>query len=168
MNKFYVDAECDGLYGSFLSVAALVTDECGRELDRFYLSVRANESDIQTEWVRENVFPFLAGADELVNTEDELLDRFWEFWMKHRENAVCIAYVPYPVEARLFTHCVMKAPIDRAFFGPFPLYDLGTLLMARGLDPDPDMSVLSGMELTKHDAMNDVRMMEKVWEKLMK
>ena len=113
------------------------------------------------------MLPCLANADELVSTEDELLDRFWEFWMKHRENAVCIAYVPYPVEARLFSRCVMKAPDERTFLGPFPLYDLSTLLVARGLDPDPDMAELSGMGLTEHDAMNDVRMMAGVWEKLM-
>lgn len=168
MNRFYVDAECDGLYGAFLSVAAMVTDENGRELDRFYVSVRANESDIQTDWVREHVLPYLANADEIVNTEDELLDSFWEFWMKHRESAVCIAYVQYPVEARLFSQCVMKAPEERTFLGPYPLYDLSTLLVARGLDPDQNMAELSGMELTEHDAMNDVRMMAKVWEKLIK
>ena len=168
MNRFYVDAECDGLYGAFLSVAAMVTDENGKELDRFYVSVRANESDIQTDWVREHVLPYLANADEIVNTEDELLDSFWEFWMKHRESAVCIAYVQYPVEARLFSQCVMKAAEERTFLGPYPLYDLSTLLVARGLDPDPDMAALSGMELTEHDAMNDVRMIAKVWEKLMK
>ena len=168
MNRFYVDAECDGLYGAFLSVAAMVTDENGRELDRFYVSVRANESDIQTDWVREHVLPYLANADEIVNTEDELLDSFWEFWMKHREDAVCIAYVQYPVEARLFSQCVMKAPEERTFLGPYPLYDLSTLLVARGLDPDQNMAELSGMELTEHDAMNDVRMTAKVWEKLIK
>ena len=168
MNRFYVDAECDGLYGAFLSVAVMVTDVSGREIDRFYDSVRANESDIQTEWVREHVLPYLANADEIVNTEDELLDSFWGFWMKHRESAVCIAYVQYPVEARLFSQCVMKAQEERTFLGPYPLYDLSTLLVARGLSPDPDIAVLSGMELAEHDAMNDVRMIAKVWEKLMK
>ena len=107
------------------------------------------------------MLPCLDNADERAATEDELLDCFWDFWMKHRESAVCIAFVQYPVEARLFSCCVMKLPDERAFLGSFPLYDL-----SRGLDPDADMAALSGMELIPHDAMNDVRMMARVWKNL--
>jgi hypothetical protein len=35
MNYFFVDAETDGLYGSFLSVAVLITDNTGKELEHF-------------------------------------------------------------------------------------------------------------------------------------
>ena len=48
MKKFYVDAETDGLYGRFLSVAALVTDGNGSELDRFYTALRTDGSDIRS------------------------------------------------------------------------------------------------------------------------
>ncbi len=166
MKKFFVDAESDGLYGAFLSVAAMVTDENGAELDRFYASVNVSPDQIETEWVKENVYPELKNAEAYFDTEKDLLEAFWSFWMKHRADSVCIAYVQYPVESRLFERCVMVNKEERTFLGPFPLYDLSTLLTARGFGFDEDMQVLSGLKLKAHDAMNDVRMMAAVWKKL--
>ena len=60
----------------------------------------------------------------------------------------------------------MKNEEERAFLGPFPLYDLSTLLVAKGYAFDVDMRVLSDMNLDAHDAMNDVRMMAAVWNRL--
>ena len=57
MKKFFVDAESDGLYGAFLSIAAMVTDDAGAELDRFYASVNISCEQIHSEWVKENVYP---------------------------------------------------------------------------------------------------------------
>ncbi len=166
MHSFFVDAESDGLYGRFLSVAALVTDELGNELDRFYSAVSVKAEDIKTPWVLENVCPYLNNADVFYATEGELLDAFWAFWLKHRENAECISYVSYPVESRLFAACVAKNESERSFLGPFPLYDLSTLLVARGYGFDVDMASLSGLHLDAHDAMNDVKMLSLVWQKL--
>jgi hypothetical protein len=166
MKRFFVDAETDGLYGPFLSVAAMVTDEKGVELDRFYASVKVLPEQIETEWVKENVYPYLGNADCRFENESEMLEAFWMFWMKHREDSICISYVQHPVESRLFTRCVMTAVEERMFLGPFPLYDLSTLLIARGLSFNEDMQTLSGMHLKEHDAMNDVKMMAMVWNSL--
>ena len=95
-----------------------------------------------------------------------MLEAFWSFWMKHRADSVCIAYVQHPVESRLFMRCVMKNESERAFLGPFPLYDLSTLLVSKGFSFNPDMQALSGMPLKAHDAMNDVRMLAAVWNQL--
>ena len=164
MNRFFVDAETDGLYGDFLSVAVLVTDDCGEETDRFYAAVEAPE--VRSAWVRENVLPSLTNAEELVPNEQALLERFWRFWLKHREQAVCIADVACPVEARLFAKCVEAELPQREFLGPFPIYDLATLLAARGIDFDTDRRRLSGLDLRQHDAMDDVRMMAAIWNLL--
>ena len=166
MKRFFVDAESDGLYGAFLSVAAMVTDEAGAELDRFYASVRISLDRIGSAWVRENVYPDLKNAEIFFDTEAEMLAAFWSFWMEHRADSVCIAYVQHPVESRLFTRCVMINEAERAFLGPFPLYDLSTLLAANGLSFNADMQALSGLNLKAHDAMNDVKMMAAVWNKL--
>ena len=166
MKKFYVDAESDGLYGAFLSVAAMVTDEAGAELDRFYAAVNVSCEDINSEWVRANVYPDLKNAEIFFDDEEDLLEAFWLFWMKHREDSICIAYVQHPVESRLFTRCVMKNEMERAFLGPFPLYDLSTLLAANEIPFDTNMQELSGLNFKSHDAMNDVRMMAAVWQKL--
>lgn len=166
MKRFFVDAESDGLYGAFLSVAAMVTDEAGTELDRFYASVKISPDQIRSEWVRENVYPDLKNAEVFFDTEKAMLEAFWLFWMKHRADSVCIAYVQYPVECRLFAQCVKENEAERAFLGPFPLYDLSTLLAAKGFSFDSDMQTLSGLPLKAHDAMNDVRMMAAVWNRL--
>lgn len=166
MKRFFVDAESDGLYGGFLSVAAMVTDEKGVELDRFYASVKISSEYIEAEWVKENVYPYLENADYHFDSESEMLEAFWAFWIKHRTDSICISHVQHPVESRLFTYCVMKDVEERMFLGPFPLYDLSTLLIARGLSFNEDMQILSGMSLKEHDAMNDVKMMAVVWNAL--
>ncbi|MBE6666483.1 MAG: hypothetical protein E7603_09785 [Ruminococcaceae bacterium] len=166
MKRFFVDAETDGLYGPFLSIAAMVTDENGVELDRFYASVNVSCEQLNSEWVRANVYPDLKNAEMFFDTEAEMLEAFWKFWMKHRADSICIAYVQYPVEARLFTRCVMKNTTERAFLGPFPLYDLSTLLVSKGFSFDVNIQALSGLNLKAHDAMNDVRMLASVWNKL--
>ena len=166
VKNFYVDAESDGLYGKFLSVAVLVTDENGVTADRFYAAVITKEEDIATPWVRENVFPYLKNADTFYSNESELLDAFWNFWLKHKDDSICISYVGYPVESRLFMTCVMKNMTERAFLGPFPLYDLSTLLVAKGYDFNIDLSEISTLKLIPHDAMNDVKMIADVWKRL--
>lgn len=166
MKHFFVDAETDGLYGRFLSVAVLVVDEKGVELDCFYAAVCVKEEDITTPWVRDKVYPFLKNADVFYENESDLLESFWSFWLEHRENSVCIAYVEYPVETRLFSTCVMHNLEERAFLGPFPLYDLSTLLVARGYDFNADLTTISDLDLVSHDALNDVKMMADVWQKL--
>ena len=64
MNRFFVDAETDGLYGGFLSIAVLVTDHYGEEADHFYAAVEAPQ--VRSAWVREHVLPRLAYAEEFV------------------------------------------------------------------------------------------------------
>ena len=163
----FVDAETDGLYGPFLSVAALVTNDAGAELDRFYKAVRVELDSIRSAWVAENVYPFLSGAEELVTDESSLLEAFWSFWMRYREHALCVADVQTPVEARLFDRCIRMDPAVRNLLGPFPFFDLSTLLLARGIDWDADRKALSGLSLPQHNALNDVRITAAIWHKLL-
>ncbi len=163
---FFVDAESDGLYGAFLSIAALVTDKNGTELDCFYGAVKVTEEDISSEWVKKNVFPHIKNASVFYENENEILEAFWSFWLKHREKSDCVSYVPYPVESRLFISCVAKNKEERQLLAPFPIYDLATLLESKGYSFDADMKEVSGLDLVIHDAMNDVRMMAEVWKKL--
>lgn len=163
---FFVDAECDGLYGKFLSVAALVADRNGNEVDSFYGAVRVAAEDINSEWVKENVFSCLSNAELFFDDEGSMLEAFWSFWLRYRECADCVAYVPYPVESRLFIACVKENHAERQLLAPFPLYDLATLLESKGYHFESNMKELSGLNLESHDAMNDVKMMAEVWRKL--
>lgn len=64
---FIVDAETDGLYGKFLSVAALSTDEDGNFDDYFYGAV--SDPTVTSDWVKENVVPHLKNAERFYTTE---------------------------------------------------------------------------------------------------
>ena len=71
-----VDAETDGLYGQFLSVAAVVSDYDGMEVARFYAALDISKEDIQNEWAREHVFAQLKNADVRYETETDLTEAF--------------------------------------------------------------------------------------------
>ena len=168
MNYFFIDAETDGLYGKFISVAVLVTDECGRELESFYGAIDVLPEEISSDWVKENVLPHLENAKSVYKTEYDLLEAVWTFWMKYRETSFAVSDVMHPVESRLFTECVRHNLKEREFLSPFPLLDLSTLLISRDIHWDADRQELSGLELISHDAMNDVKLTAVIWHKYIK
>ena len=97
----FIDAETDGLYGSFLTVGRVVTDDAGNMIEKAYYGIKKENMMISDVWTRENVFPVL-GDYEACEDEAELLEKVWAFWMKYREEAYAAADVMYPVESRLF------------------------------------------------------------------
>lgn len=158
----FIDAETDGLYGPFLSIAAIICDENGRELDSFYHRVCCKESDISDSWTREHVYPYLGQGIGHEN-EAELVETFWRFYCSHRD-CIWIGDIIYPVESRLFIKCVEADGGNRMLQGPFPLLDLGSMLYARGIDVQRerrDMVDCTGYNL--HNALDDVRMTRDIW-----
>lgn len=162
-NYFFIDAECDGLFGSFISVAVLVADKNGNELEHFYGVVENISGSIETEWVKKNVVPQLENAEIKFSTEYELLEAVWEMWLRYRHNAFAVADVLHPVESRLFAECVKHNPEERKMLSPFPFLDLSSLLFAKGIAWDEDRRSLSGLDIVTHDAMNDVRITAKIF-----
>lgn len=163
MNYFFIDAETDGLYGEFLSVAVLVTDESGKEIDRFYGANKIKPDDIKSKWVKENVLPHLKNAAATYETEYDLLEAVWFFWMKHRKSALAVADVMHPVESRLFTECVRHSLAEREMLAPFPLLDLSTLLHVCSEKSDIENRMAQEKALVRHDAMNDVIITAEIW-----
>ena len=171
---FIVDAETDGLYGKFLSVAAQVYDTEWNLTEEFYGAVCLEQDEIQTNWVREHVYPYLYQGSEAFDSEKTMLEAFWEFWIKYgqREDIRCIADVPYPVESRLFLTCVEKEKEERTFLGPYPLYDLESILRANGFGTLTERKELLSCEeretFIQHRALDDVRMtallLKKYWK----
>lgn len=165
----FVDAETDGLYGQFLSVAMLVTDLSGENiLEEAYWGVKNAKQLAQDSWTREHVIPIM-GDYEPCENEEELLEKMWSFWMKYQETAYAIADVSYPVEARLFAKCVEKEMETRKYQAPFPLLDLSTLLYWEGLDPVGNRThYIAAKVETVHNALYDVKMSAAIWRKLRK
>lgn len=168
MNHFFIDAETDGLYRKFLSVAVLVTDEIGNELDRFYGAAKINIDEIKLQWVKENVLPYLKNASVTYENEYDLLEAVWSFWPKHRESSFAVADVMHPVESRLFTECVQHRLSEREFQAPFPMLDLSTLLHVNSKANCIEDEVAGNKNLVRHDALNDVKITSEIWFSLIK
>ncbi|KIR01290.1 hypothetical protein P261_00104 [Lachnospiraceae bacterium TWA4] len=166
MKKYYVflDAECDGLYGRFISVAMVVIDNNGHEVDRMYKGIKKNQllNSVESLWVRENVLPVMKEYDE-VDNENELIEAVWAFWMNYQKDAYMIVDVGYPVEARLLMNCVQNDPKTRIMQAPFPLLDLSSMLYAKRQDPLMDRSRFSKDVL--HNPLTDVDISIKIWKK---
>lgn len=164
---FVVDAETDGLHGEFLSVAAIVTDGDFCEKHRFYGAVRNAESIVENEWVRENVLPGIDNAEVMYDDSRQLRAAFWQFWLEHRQGRMCLADVPCPVESRLFELCAIENGARDKMLTPYPLFDLSTYLLAKGIDPLSDRQKLAGnAQLVRHDAMDDVQMTLRIFKEI--
>jgi hypothetical protein len=132
MKIFSLDAEVDGLYGRAFAIAVTVRQD-GCELASF--QGRVADAAVSDTWVRDNVLPALGNMAITHSSSQELEEAFWEFWLSQKENAVVIAHCGSPVESGLFRRCVERAPAERIWSGPFPLHEVGTLLLALGEDP---------------------------------
>ena len=168
MERLFVDAETDGLYGSFLSVAAVVTDDSGSETDLFYGVVKDFDRSIQSEWVKKNVLPFIKDTvrseKDYYESEYDLIEAFYSFYLRHRDSSV-IADVCCPVEARLFEEAVMHNLSEREYQAPYPLLDLSSMLFANGISPLADRrSLVDCCDLRPHNALDDVRMSIRLFE----
>ena len=129
-----LDAEVNGLYGSFISISALAVDENGEVQDSF------NESAVcETEnpWIKENVLPFV--VEPKFETSNELLKAFFEWYLQLKtENptfkGACFAHIGCPVEANIF----VKGRENNYFGdweGAFPLHDIASILLVKGENP---------------------------------
>lgn len=162
----FVDAETNGLYGTFLSVAMILTDSEGNKLESCYVGRKEPEKLVTNSWVRENVLPYMGTYEEYDN-EESLLERAWSFWKKHAENTYVITDIMHPIESRLFSLCVISDKASREFQGPFPMLDLSSMLYAIGIDPLKAREELAEPEEKGriHNALYDAAMTLAVWKK---
>lgn len=165
-NLLFIDAETDGLYGSFLTVAIIVINKAGEEIDRAYYGIKKEAMVIQNSWVRENVLPVL-GDYKVCEDETELLEKVWVYWRKYKDNSYAIADVAYPVEYRLFEKCVKENLPKKQWEAPYPLLDLSSMLYAKGIDPLENRAKLVDLESDnkQHNALLDVEISIALWKK---
>ena len=160
----FVDAETDGLYGGFLTVALMATDFSGQEIERAYYGIRNDKINITDSWTTEYVLSIL-GEYQSCEDERELLEKVWTFWVKYADDAYAIADVAFPVESRLWAKCVSVDEQKRKRMAPYPLLDLSSLLLARGYDPLVERkSILQKIPKgIMHNAMYDVEVSVMIW-----
>jgi hypothetical protein len=149
MNLFMFDVESTSLHGSGFAVGAVVMTSQGAEVDRFELLSLEGASKAG-EWVKENVLPSLRNMPTC-ETDRELRDRFFEFYMRHKETAQIWSDVNFPVETNFLHKIVKDDPEKREWLMPYPLYDASTIVPVE-IDRN-EASKLTG--LRKHNPLDD-------------
>lgn len=151
------DVESAGLHGEGFAVGWVVVTASGKTLaDGIAVSGTAFALPSPLPlWVQENVLPALPRATHA--TEREVRAKFWEAWEHWREEgALLAADVAWPVEARFLAMCVDDAPTTRAWSGPYPLIDIASVRLAKGLDPLAEVERLPS-ERPAHNPLADAR-----------
>lgn len=152
MRFFSFDAETDGLYGEVFAIAAVVIDEGGVVEDQFCM--KCVKPGVRDAWTAENCLPYLSDIPDC-ESRAELRARFWDFYLRYREQCVIVADIPCPVEAGLLRACVEEDLPERAFLGPYPLIDVASALFARGIDPDIDRMAFAEQKGRRHHPLDD-------------
>lgn len=135
MQKFLMlDVESVGLHGEGFAVGVVVVGRSGilEEVVFSCAPEHAEGSEDDLAWVQENV-PDLPRTHQ---TPREVRDAFWSFWQKWRlDGAVLVSDCAWPVETGFLSACVRDSPDERNWRGPYPLYDLASILFAYGENP---------------------------------
>lgn len=171
-----VDAEVDGFWGDQFAIAAVVLDYDGQKVAEFEGRV-TDMSVVRDQWVQEHIVPL---CEELTprGSARELRQDFWEFWLAWRDKALPMADCGAVVEGGLFRSCVEDDLEPRFWQGPFPLLDLGTLLLACGINPrayregeEASRITLAGLEgkgYNLHNPVHDAYASGLVWLKYLR
>ena len=146
MKVFSFDAETNGLYGKAFAIGAIVTNESGI-IDKYIRRITIpGEVD---GWVEKNVLPHLKDipVESIINYE-RMIEEFFNFYSKHREDSTIIAHMAHPVETGLLRDMIEANLEVRLFQGPYPLIDVAGVLLAKGENPTSVDKYLAKNKLT--------------------
>jgi hypothetical protein len=149
------DVESIGLHGDGFAVGYVVVDATGKELASARYSCPpdvASGSDEARAWVAENIPSF-----QPTNTSPpEVRAEFWDDWREWSDKALLFADCLWPVEARFLAQCVDDAPASREWQGPYPFFEIASVLLAAGKNPTDTFERLP-TEIPRHDPLADAR-----------
>ena len=134
-NILSFDVETLGLYGTAFAVGAVVLEEI------IVVSKFAGQVKIPAEktrgWLEENVLPKIMELP-VYDTDLQLRNVFWNWLQKEKNGVLVVADFGCPAEAGFIRDMVKDDEENRQWQGPYPLHEVGTLLLAAGDDPDVD------------------------------
>lgn len=172
LNKMFLDAETDGLFGQPISIGVISVNADGTQ-DKFYSWIENYKSE--TEWVQENVVPHLrVEGFESSKDLDELLQKFVKFYNEHKY-CTTVWHMGHIVEAYLFRLCVQKGLLG-IFDTPYTPIEMSTMLVDRGFQPDSVDAIVKKFGLTvgegntnlqTHNALYDTYVEQSVFNFLM-
>jgi hypothetical protein len=161
-NVFIIDVESIGIHGEPFSVAGGIYNiKTNKEIESFVFGIPrniANGLPSDRKWVDENIPEF--DYTKSFESVDEMCQAFMEKWIaikKQYDGINMFAECPWPVEGRFLNTCV-KTDISKYIFeGPYPLYDITSMMAIAGLDP---MATYKRIESEKpaHNPLSDIRL----------
>ncbi len=153
---FVFDVESIGLHGEGFAVGWIVVDFAGNVRDEQLFSCPPDAAlgeQHNRAWVWDNV-PVLPHTHR---TPAALRKDFFDAWRRwNAAGAVLVADCGWPVESRFLSACIDDALAAREWSGPYPLHELASVFLAKGLDPLKERSRLDS-ELPKHNPLCDAR-----------
>jgi hypothetical protein len=155
---FVFDVESVGLHGEGFQVGVVVVGREGKfQEERLFSCPLSNAfgDEDGIAWCIENVPDFEKGN---LQTPREVRKCFYDFWMTWKgAGAVMAADCAWPVEARFLCAMIDDNRQGRAWDGPYPLIDIGSVIFAEpGGDPLSEFTRLEN-ELPKHNPLCDAR-----------
>lgn len=131
MKILSLDVESNGLHGEPFAVGAVVFDaETLTVVDQF--AGRAEVNGSVDLFVLKHVLDAVKPLTKYQNAR-YLRAAFWS-WYKAAGFEAVFADVGYPVETRFLSLC--QKEMEDFWDGPYPLHEVGTLLLVAGVDPD--------------------------------
>ncbi len=157
---FVFDVESVGLHGDGFAVGyVIIAAVDGAEVSSglaWSNPDNVRQGDVHDrEWVKNHV-PTLPHERRVLSAR-ELREWFWGAWQSAAdEGAWLVADCPWPVEARFLHDCIGDDPGPRQWKGPYPLIDVASVRMAKGLNPLGSEERFSN-ELPMHNPLADAR-----------
>lgn len=128
------DVESNGFHGPTFAVGAVLMRLDETVIDEF--SGRAPIEEKIDPWVEEHVLPVIKDLPEDHKNQKSLRNSFWRWYLKAKERAdYVVVNNGYPSEARFLIACQDDDLKARYNQHPFPLLELGSLLLQVGVKP---------------------------------
>lgn len=127
------DLETNNLHGQPFAIGALVIDGHGTVHDSF--TARCPIAGELDDWVKANVLPVIKDMAQTHGSYEDMREAFWR-WYRAAEPASDYVLVSngYPVEYRFLIDCQEASLEERYWQHPFPILDLTSILLAKGLE----------------------------------
>lgn len=156
------DVESVGLHGTDFAVGFVIINRWGVEVQHGLMACERNETfgtPASLDWCNKNIPPIPITH----SCPKDMREAFWAQWLCWNERgAKLVADCNWPVEARFLIQCVDEKPSEREWLGPYPLIDVGSVLLAKGQDPLQKFERKEN-ELPEHNPLADARQSARIF-----
>ncbi len=145
-------SKCGGYLGCITTTQYIKPTGKYKQIDSFELLSLAGLKKA-CDWVKDNVIPSLHYMKKC-NTDKELREQFYSFYMKHKDNCDIYSDVNFPVETNFLTDIVRDDVATREFTMPYPLLDIANQISV-DIDRVEKYEKDTGLKLRKHNPLDD-------------